>query len=164
MKLKNLQLIYVCICISIIILIQYFLKIYDVNFYFNLVCFFLLVYFYCLFVYPNWDKFGYWDIRLQIASISFLIIVLVVSANRLEITYIGFLISVYISKMIFDDIVYTNFGKKIKSLPTYFSLILLVVGICFGNVVSSIFLFIEIIFLIYVYDKRKKLYESLKSD
>ncbi len=156
MNSRDLKLIYLCICIIIILIIYYFFNIVSINFYFNLICYLLFLYLYVLIFRPIFSKLDLYDQRFHGIWILFLTIGLFINLKSLGLILVGSLIGLFTSKIIFNPETYESFGKKIKNIPLYISLIMLFIGYILGTLLNWFLLVIQILFFIIIYLKVNK--------
>lgn len=93
------------------------------------------------------------DLALLLVSTSGLF----VFPGHFEVFSIGLIVTVLISKIIFEPKFYEFFGERIKRLPIAISLLMFFVGFIGGNLYNLPILLIYILSLIYVYNKKNSM-------
>lgn len=153
---ENISKIYIFVCILILGIVYFFLRINDIYFYFNLICYLIFLYLYVLIFRPIFSKLDLYDQRFHGIWILFLTIGLFINLKSLGLILVGSLIGLFTSKIIFNPETYESFGKKIKNIPLYISLIMLLIGYTLGNLLNWFLLVIQILFFIIIYLKLNK--------
>ena len=153
---ENISKIYIFVCILILGIVYFFLRINDIYFYFNLICYLIFLYLYVLIFRPIFSKLDLYDQRFHGIWILFLTIGLFINLKSLGLILVGSLIGLFTSKIIFNPKTYESFGKKIKNIPLYISLIMLLIGYTLGNLLNWFLLVIQILFFIIIYLKLNK--------
>ncbi|WP_297898415.1 hypothetical protein [Methanobrevibacter sp.] len=105
---------------------------------------------------PNFTLLGY-DARFHIFLALFSIGGLFVFPGYLFLYYINLVVFCLISEIIFDPKFYKVFGERIKNVPVTITLVMFPINLVLGDLFALIFLFGEIVFLIYLYNKRKNM-------
>lgn len=150
---ENKNLMYIFVCILVLGIVYFFLRINDIYFYFNLICYFIFLYFYISIFRSNFLKLNLYDQKFHAIWILFLTIGLFINLKSLGLILVGSLIGLLTSKIIFNPETYESFGKKIKNIPLYISVLMLFIGYISGNLLNWFLLVIQISFFIIIYNK-----------
>lgn len=150
---ENKSLMYIFVCILVLGIVYFFLRINDIYFYFNLICYFIFLYFYISIFRSNFLKLDLYDQQFHAVWILFLTIGLFINLKSLGLILVGSLIGLLTSKIIFNPETYESFGKKIKNIPLYISVLMLFIGYISGNLLNWFLLVIQISFFIIIYNK-----------
>ncbi|MPL62871.1 hypothetical protein SDC9_08491 [bioreactor metagenome] len=150
---ENKSLMYIFVCILVLGIVYFFLRINDIYFYFNLICYFIFLYFYISIFRSNFLKLNLYDQKFHAIWILFLTIGLFINLKSLGLILVGSLIGLLTSKIIFNPETYESFGKKIKNIPLYISVLMLFIGYISGNLLNWFLLVIQISFFIIIYNK-----------
>lgn len=168
MKLKSSDVFYIFIPMLIIFLILYFFKIKELYIYFNLAGYWVFLYFLVV-IYKY--KFGTFHSSSEdrLVGIWGLFLGLCMLLHNSAITLMGSFIVLYIMKIIFISDFSTKFEQKLWEIPICISFIMLIVSMfsienIFGYFIEVILLGIQILFLVYVYQKRKNFRDYLSEE
>lgn len=153
---KDFKWVYLAISVIFIVLAYFVFRIDNSYYYFNLICFLIFLYYYITFYMPFFKRYGNMertDLALLLCSSSGLFIF----PGHFEVFSIGLIVTVLISKIIFEPKFYEFFGERIRGLPIAISLLMFFVGFIVGNLYNLPVLLIYVLFLIYVYNKKNSM-------